>query len=284
MIRLVATDLDGTLLRSDLTVSDRTRRALTDARIAGLHVVFMTGRPLRWLESAIIETGHRSLVACANGALIWDATENRARNVHPLEPGAAIEAVARLRSLIPGIGFAVERIAPDAKARTTADDSRHHLFAREEQYIPRWPMPEGTPIAPIAELLADGDVVKLLARAPVDGDLTADTLLQSATTRLHGLVDVTHSNTADLLLEMSALGVNKATALIEIAEYFDVERSDVAAIGDMPNDLLMLEWAGRAYAVSNAHIDVARLADEVLPSNNDDGVAAMIEELLRASS
>jgi hypothetical protein len=83
---------------------------------------------------------------------------------------------------------------------------------------------------------------------------------------------------------MSALGVNKATALIEIAEYFDVERSDVAAIGDMPNDLLMLEWAGRAYAVSNAHIDVARVADEVLPSNNDDGVAAMIEELLRASS
>ena len=284
MIRLIATDLDGTLLRSDLTVSDRTRHALTNARTAGLHVVFMTGRPLRWLEPAVSETGHRSLVACANGALIWDAAENRTRNVHRLDRDSATEAVDRLRSLIPGVGFAVERTPHEATARAAADGSPHYLFARDELYVPRLPMPEGTPIAPIAELLADGDVVKLLARAPVDRDHTADSLLRSATTALHGLVDVTHSNAADLLLEMSAVGVNKASALMEIAEHFDVDRSDVAAVGDMPNDSLMLEWAGQAYAVRNAHAEVARLADNVLPSNNDDGVAALIEGLLRARS
>ena len=280
MIRLVATDLDGTLLRSDLTVSNRTRKALARARAHALPVVFMTGRPLRWLDAAIAETQHRSMVACANGALIWNASTQQAGAVHRLDPRTAISVADLLRSLIPDIGFAVERLPHAAASWTDVVGSSHPFFACDERYVPRWPLPPNTPIAPVEELVSEGGVVKLLARAPIERDHTADSLLALTRSALRGLVDVTHSNSADLLLEMSAYGVNKGTALADIADHYDVDRTEVAAIGDMPNDASMLDWAGRAYAVSNAHPDVVQAADDVLPSNDEDGVATLIESIL----
>jgi hydroxymethylpyrimidine pyrophosphatase-like HAD family hydrolase len=82
------------------------------------------------------------------------------------------------------------------------------------------------------------------------------------------------------LLEIAAPGVTKATGLAEVAAGYGVPAAEVAAIGDMPNDVSMLEWAGRAYAVSNAHPAAIAAADEVLGRNDDDAVAGLIESLL----
>ena len=281
MTRLLATDLDGTLLRSDLSVSDRTRRALADARVAGLQVVFMTGRPLRWLGLAIDETQHRSMLACANGAMVWDAVSEETVTAHPLDAEIARAAARTLKEVVPGIGFAVERLPRDQWLWRDGDDSRNHVFAHDPAYVPKWPMPTGTPVADIDELVSTGDVVKLLGRAPVDADHSADTLLKLAVTGLKKIVEVTHSNAADLLLEVSAHGVSKASALAEIAQRFGISQTDVVAVGDMPNDLSMLRWAGQAYAVDNAHDDIRQVVDGFLPANDDDGVAVLIEQMLR---
>ncbi len=281
MTRLLATDLDGTLLRSDLSVSDRTRRALADARSTGVRVVFMTGRPLRWLGLAIDETQHRSMLACANGAMIWDAVSEQTVTAHPLDAEVARAAAATLKQIVPGIGFAVERLPLSQKLWREGDETRTHPFAHDPAYVPKWPMPAGTPVGDIDELVATGDVVKLLGRAPIDVDHSADTLLKIAIAELEGIVEVTHSNAADLLLEVSAHGVSKASALAEIAQHFGIPQSDVVAVGDMPNDLSMLKWAGQAYAVENAHDDVRRVVDGFLPANDDDGVAMLIEQMLR---
>jgi hydroxymethylpyrimidine pyrophosphatase-like HAD family hydrolase len=82
------------------------------------------------------------------------------------------------------------------------------------------------------------------------------------------------------LAEISALGVTKAAALGVWCAARGIDSADVFAFGDMPNDLPMLTWAGRSFAVANAHPDVLEIVDEVCASNDDDGVAQVLEGAL----
>jgi hydroxymethylpyrimidine pyrophosphatase-like HAD family hydrolase len=86
------------------------------------------------------------------------------------------------------------------------------------------------------------------------------------------------------VVEVSAAGVNKAAALKELAADLGVEPDEVVAFGDYPNDLPMLQWAGRSIAPANAHPEVLARVDEVTASNHDDGVALAIERLLAGAS
>ena len=92
------------------------------------------------------------------------------------------------------------------------------------------------------------------------------------------LVTTTWSSTG-ALVEISAADVTKASTLALLCDELGVAREEVVAFGDMPNDLAMLRWAGTSYAMANAHPSVLDLADRRAPSNEDDGVAAVLEEL-----
>ena len=109
--------------------------------------------------------------------------------------------------------------------------------------------------------------------------LSADALLTVARAVGDHLAEFSHSNSADGLLEISAAGVSKATALARFCDERDIESQDVIAFGDMPNDLPMMTWAGYAVAVANAHPDVIAAADEVTASNEEAGVARVLERL-----
>ncbi len=98
MIKLVATDLDGTLLRSDSSVSPRTRAALEAAEAAGLVVVFVTGRPPRWLDDVVEQTGHLGVAVGANGAVIYDLHDEHVVRAHTLEPEVAQAVAADVRA------------------------------------------------------------------------------------------------------------------------------------------------------------------------------------------
>jgi len=256
--RLVATDLDGTLVRSDGTVSARTTAAIARVEAAGVPFVMVTGRPPRWMSAVAEATGHRGLAVCANGALVYDLHAARVVRTDLLSSAAALGVVDALRHELPGITFAVER--HDAG------------FAHEPAYRPRWDSSDGLTQAPVEQLLATG-VVKLLARHE---ELTADELLTAARRAVGAGATLTHSS-SDGLLEISAAGVSKASGLASLAADFGVEAGDVIAFGDMPNDLPMLAWAGRAVAVANAHPDVLAVAGELTASNNDDGVAQVLD-------
>jgi hydroxymethylpyrimidine pyrophosphatase-like HAD family hydrolase len=119
--------------------------------------------------------------------------------------------------------------------------------------------------------------VKLLAK---DAGADVDVMMSSVLDVIAGRASVTHSSSFGLL-EIAAPGISKATGLAEIADSHGISATEVVAVGDMPNDLPMLAWAGRSYAVSNAHPAVRAAADEVLPSNDEDAVAGLIESLLR---
>lgn len=127
------------------------------------------------------------------------------------------------------------------------------------------------------ELLAgatDG-LVKLLARHE---ELDPDTLLSRAREVVGEVAEMTHSSRSGLL-EISAAGVSKATTLAVVCEERGISAAEVLAFGDMPNDLPMLAWAGRPYAMGNSHRDVLAAVPGRAPSNDDDGVAQVLEGL-----
>jgi Cof subfamily protein (haloacid dehalogenase superfamily) len=258
--RMIATDLDGTVVRSDGTISARTRAALGTAEGAGAVIVLVTGRPPRWLSGIAEQTGHRGLAICANGALLFDLATEMVIGAHPLPVETLQHLVEVLREAIPGIAFAVERV----------DDGFHH----EPAYHPRWDSDQSLITAEIDSLL-EVPASKLLAR---HGSFDADDLLAAARAAVgdETVATLTHSS-ADGLLEISAAGVSKASALADYAAEHGIAAAEVIAFGDMPNDLPMLAWAGHSVAVANAHPEVLEAADEVTASNDDDGVARVLE-------
>jgi Cof subfamily protein (haloacid dehalogenase superfamily) len=280
VIKLLATDLDGTLLRSDGTVSDRTRAALARAEGAGLLVAFATGRPPRWLFDVANATGHTGVAVAANGAVIFDLATDTVIADHVLTVELLSEVTAALRAKFPEIVFGIEY--GDNPARSSAP---HTTFGAEPTYRHEWEVspardrsgnPLPLPLVADLETIISQPGVKLLAK---DRSADPDEFLQTATELLGDQVSITHSSSVGLL-EIGAVGITKASGLAYLAEQHDIDPSEVAAVGDMPNDLPMLAWAGHSYAVANAHPSVLEIAQYRLASNDDDAVAQLIESLL----
>ncbi|HEY2769860.1 MAG TPA: HAD family hydrolase [Solirubrobacteraceae bacterium] len=258
--RVVASDLDGTLLRSDGTVDPRSRRALRLAEEAGALVVLCTARPMRWMAPLAEALGHSGIAICDNGAVLWDLYTESVLDAFPLEPALTRDVVRLLAEAIPGCAWAVER--------TTG-------YGREPHYVSRWPTPENSAIAAVERLIEEPSV-KLMLR---HDELLADELLGRAADVVGELAELTHSNSGDGLLEISAAGISKASTLARVCEQRGVRSEEVIAFGDMPNDLAMLRWAGHAIAVAGAHPDVLAAADEITASNDEAGVAQVLERV-----
>ncbi|MQS38083.1 Cof-type HAD-IIB family hydrolase [Streptomyces katsurahamanus] len=266
--RLIATDLDGTLLRDDKSVSERTVAALAGAEEAGIEVFFVTGRPARWMGVVSEHVHGHGLAICANGAAVVDLhTGGRVLKVHALERGTALDVVHALRAAAPGVSFGVE----------TAMGFHHEPnYPRQISYDP------GTIVAVAEKLLqeersgSDVPVLKLLAH---HHELAPDAFLTLARTAAGALASITRSSPS-ALLEISGPGVSKASTLALCCAERGISPAEVVAFGDMPNDVEMLTWAGTSYAMGNAHPDVLAAASGRTVANNDDGVAVVIEQIL----
>ena len=270
MIRMVASDLDGTLLRSDSTVSSRTRSAIAAAADAGLVIAFVTGRPPRWLHEVADDTGHTGVAAAANGALIYDLHTESVVAEHSMSPEQLRELTDDLRAAFPEVRFAVEY-----GLGFGFEPGYHHEW-EISPLLDRQGKPFPVPIqAPLEEIIARSGV-KLLAK---DRAADADDFRLAGTSLLAGRATVTSSSSFGLL-EIAAHGVTKATGLAEIAAAHGIAAEEIVAIGDMPNDVPMLEWVGESYAVANAHPAAIAAADHIVGSNDQDAVAMLIEAVL----
>jgi hydroxymethylpyrimidine pyrophosphatase-like HAD family hydrolase len=263
-VRLVASDLDGTLLRPDETVSERTRRAVAAARDAGITVVLVSGRPVRSMGPLAERVGVGGIAICANGAIVWDLDSGTMLDWSPLAADLAVRLVHDLRRAIPGALFAVELEGGFGREAGWTDGLR--------------PAPAGALEADALQLIT-GPVTKLLVRHP--------TLpFEEVTGRARRVVgDDAVATWAGLrLVEISAAGVTKAFALGRLCRRLGIDAVEVVAVGDMPNDLAMLDWAGTGVAVANATPEVLAAADEVTAANTDDGVALLLERILAGAS
>ncbi|MEV4284584.1 HAD family hydrolase [Nonomuraea bangladeshensis] len=258
--RIVATDLDGTLLTSDRTVSPRTRDALRLAREAGAVIVFVTARPPRGVREIAERAGVTGTAICSNGAIVYDLDTDEITESLPLDPAVARRAALALAEALPGVGLAVETgrgvLAEAAYTRRVPEDMP---FYREVVSV----MEEAEPF------------VKLLAHSPAH---TADEMIAAVLATMKGLAEVTQSGDGGLV-EVSAPGVTKAAALDRVCRAHGVPASEVVAFGDMPNDLAVLTYAGQGYAMANAHRTVLASVPRRTLSNDEHGVAAVLERL-----
>lgn len=264
--RLIATDLDGTLLRSDGTISARTDALLASLRARDIPLVMVSARPPRSLRQIAERIGIEGNIAIGcNGALMYDIATDTILEHWPLSPQIATRLVTDLRQRLPDACFAIE------------DGLRSGW---EPGYLKiRGRQPEPTDYTDDALALCSVPISKLLMRHP---HLSADEMLALGREIAGNDALATHSG--DRLLEFSAVGVNKATALAALCARLGIEQYAVVAFGDMPNDIAMLRWAGRGIAVANAHDEVLAAADAITASNDDDGLAVALEELLASES
>jgi Cof subfamily protein (haloacid dehalogenase superfamily) len=259
--KVVATDLDGTIVRTDGTISARTLDALQAAEDAGALVIVVTGRPPRWLKGIADATGAHGLAICANGALVYDLTASEVVASRPMASELVADLMSRLRNAVDDINFAVECINGE--------------FIHEPTYIPRWTPEPDTVVGEILPSLKV-PVAKLLARRE---QMSSDTLLGLARAAITDhIATLTHSS-IDGLLEINGPGVTKASTLEWFLADHGLAAADVIAFGDMPNDVEMLAWAGHGVAVANAHPEVMAVVDEVTLSNDEDGVAVVLERV-----
>jgi Cof subfamily protein (haloacid dehalogenase superfamily) len=264
--RAIATDLDGTLLRSDSTVSPRTRAAVDAAEDAGLLFVIATGRPPRWIPPVIEQLGERGLVVCANGGSVYDPARHEIVARNDLDADAALTIIDRVQAAYPDAVLGLEQ-----GFEFSADTSIERMTF---PMLQSWKS-QGLRVGPIRTFATEG-VTKLIVRL----DETSPPGTAAAVQELVAdLALVTHS-TNESFLELSRPDVTKAATVEEVLLGSGIDPSEVVAFGDMPNDLALVEWAGLGVAVANGHPALREAADEVTSSNDDDGVALVIERIL----
>lgn len=254
--RLVATDLDGTLLRSDGTLSAYTGEVLRLLAEQGVDLIVVTARPPRWLDALSALTGSHGLAVCCNGAVLYEVATGRVLRSEALPPATVRDIAADLRSQVPGIAFAVERL----------DGA-----GREPGFVYRRSQPDGSPVRDVEDLL-DVPVLKLLARCE---SLSSVEFLAAVGDVVADRVQLAYSGAVGLA-EMTAAGVTKSSGLAAWCRDRGIDAGDVWGFGDMPNDLPMMAWAGRSFAVANAAPEVLAAATDTCPGNDADGVATTL--------
>ncbi len=220
--------------------------------------MFVTGRPVRVMADVAAQTEASGLAICGNGAVVYDFDTGAAVSHRVLDTAAATRLTTAIRETVPDVAFAVES---------------GNRFGREPNFLTMWPDPNEL-VADAGELLAVLPATKLLVRC--NGRSLVDVFEMIA--ELAG-DDAVVTASCDDLVEIAGAGVSKAVALAEFAAERGVVAGEVVAFGDMPNDLPMFTWVGHAVAVANAHPDVLAAADEVTASNDDDGVALVLERM-----
>jgi Cof subfamily protein (haloacid dehalogenase superfamily) len=264
--RLVAIDLDGTLLRSDRTVSDRSREAIAAVRSRGIEVVIATARSPRGVRDLAAAAGIDGLAICANGATVYDLDAGRIVTHTPLPAATAHVLVAGLRERFPDIVFGWEY-----ELRFGSEP------AYEAQRDATWWPRAADSFEPCDPLEWSLPMTKLIGRLP-----TAELEAALAIAIELGGADASATLAGDKFVELAAPGVGKEAALAVVAADLGLRAGDVVAFGDHLTDTAMVAWAGHGVAVANAHPAVLAVADEVCPSNDEDGVAVVLERIARS--
>ncbi|WP_228976298.1 HAD family hydrolase [Streptomyces sp. DH12] len=262
--RLVATDLDGTLLRSDGSVSQRTRDALAAATAAGAAHIVVTGRSVPWTRHILDDLGYEGLAVCGQGAQVYHAGEHRLLTSVTLDRQLAGLALSKLEAEVGPLALAASRDGLDGEV----------LVGRGYR-VQEGPLPY-LPLEDPADLWS-APLNKMYVQHP---DLDDDALATVARQVVGGLVDVVMAGPG--IVELLPLGLSKATGLSLAARRLGMKAADTIAFGDMPNDIPMFAWAAHGVAMANAHETLKAVAHEITRGHDDDGIAVVLERLLGA--
>lgn len=269
MIRLIASDLDGTLIGEDSRLSDRTLAALRQAAQSGIEILFITGRPLRWLQPVLAQLGEdwpyqRTSLICSNGAITYSLARRAVESSRCLSGQQVLDIHQEL-----------ERAFPQAIFLAETQDS---IYA-QGPYQPHNSQDASILLpGPLTQTLpADAQVVKYLL---YQAGATPALLLEQAGQLVGERASVTRSAPYEPLVEIAQRGLSKGRILADFAAQRGIEPGQVLAFGDMPNDLEMLTWAGWGYVMASGLPELQARVGRVCPPLDQDGVAQIIERVL----
>ncbi|MGP3924545.1 HAD family hydrolase [Streptomyces sp. 8N616] len=263
--QLIATDLDGTLLRGDETVSQRSRDALAAATAAGASHIVVTGRAVPWVRHILDDLGYRGLAVCGQGGQVYHAGEHRLLTSVTLDRQLAGLALAKIEAETGPLALAASR-----------DGLGGEVLAGPGYRVQEGPLPV-VPFEDPAELWS-APLNKIYLQHPELGD---DELARVALEVAGHIVGVTMAGEG--IVELLPLGLTKATGLSLAARRLGLTGADTIAFGDMPNDIPMFGWAAYGVAMAGAHDELKAVADEVTASNEEDGIALVLERLFPAA-
>jgi HAD superfamily hydrolase (TIGR01484 family) len=268
-VRLIATDIDGTLIAGGREASARTLAALRAAEAAGVAVVLVTGRPPRSARVIAEALEVRGPTICANGALVVEMPAIQLMRDVRIEGALAVTLIAELTAAIPGIVFAWERGLEWGRDEAWPFTAR----GRVDRSLP------GGVVGPVSPQAAMGFSKMISYVEGADPDLTVQRVREVLAERAE-----VSTATSPPLAEITAKGCDKRDALEWLCRSMSITRGEVLAIGDAPNDLPMLLWAGRGVAMGNAHASVLKAVSERTHTHEEDGFAAVLEGVLRPQS
>ncbi|MFF0566925.1 MULTISPECIES: HAD family hydrolase [unclassified Streptomyces] len=258
---LVATDLDGTLLRPDGTVSARSRAALGRAAASGARHLIVTGRPVPGIRALLADLAYTGLVVCGQGTQLYDADAGRLLRSVALDREAADTALGKIEAEVGAVFAAVDQDGVDGVTLIEAGYRMPNPTLPAQRVGSR-------------EALWERPVIKVLVRHPELGD---DALTAAARGAVGDLATVTMAGPGTV--ELAPRGVDKGTGLAAAAELLGIGAERTVAFGDMPNDLPMFAGSGLRVAMGNAHPELRAAADEVTLTHAEDGVAVVLERL-----
>ncbi|WED23210.1 Cof-type HAD-IIB family hydrolase [Vibrio sp. JC009] len=269
MYKLVALDMDGTLLSSDKTISERNKQAIADAKRNGATVVLASGRPLEGMTSQLKEldlTSDNDFVICYNGSLVKKVStgETVRQNILSGKDAKALAKIASEQNVY------IHAFSPERGLITPENNP----YTEHEAVI------NGVDIVEFdfAGLTDDEDIIKVMLVADKDN-------LDKATTNLPQTLksDYTVVRSADIFLEFLNPDSNKGVGVQSVAELLNITKDQIICMGDAENDHHMIKYAGLGVAMANATEATKALADHITDSNDDSGVAAVIEEFVLKS-
>lgn len=270
-IKLVALDLDGTTINNDRVISERNRQAMARAAEQGVNIVVATGRPLAALPKDVFEIEAIRYALTSNGASITDIRENTTFYENCLSPVAVHAAVELLQqydyvleTFVKGTAY-IEGWYYEEVART------HECF-RDVQYI----LKTRNPVDDIYQFMLEND--SHLENINVNFENLDEK--PAMYEKLLQLPEATITSSFDHNLEIGGATTSKADALRQMGRLLGIDRSEMMAIGDSPNDIAMLLESGTPVAVGNAKPEVKKIASYIAPTNHEDGVADAIERFV----
>ncbi|MEL7158349.1 MAG: Cof-type HAD-IIB family hydrolase [Actinomycetota bacterium] len=268
-LRLVASDLDGTLLSGDSRLAPRTIEALQQTAAQGVEVVAVTGRSHRTCVELLRPAECIRWAICSNGATVWDFEAEDVVVRRPLDNGQVVGVLAAVEQAFPTAGLSWET--------GTGHYVTEQWITARRAVDPRFRNRLDLP--PVTFDFDHGEVLKLMLAH--DELITFDWL---DALRPHLSDDLSISTSGATFVEVTRADANKGDALADLCRMLGIGPEATVAFGDHANDLPMLAWAGRSYAMANADDSVLAVADAVAPPHHEDGVAQVLEGLLGGGS
>jgi Cof subfamily protein (haloacid dehalogenase superfamily) len=268
-IKLIAIDLDGTLLTSDKEVTKKSIEALEKAMEQGVMVVIATGRPLLGLETVINNVPKSPYILTTNGARVVNLETGEII----LEKLISHEVVLQTFDILRKYDCVKEIFYNGQGYIDSAELERIHLYHRKPEmcdYVKRTRKAVPDLMKYINELKGSADKAQ-----GIFNDLR---IRDQAWRQLDELGELNLADSLNYNIEINAKGVDKGSSLEFLVESLGIEREKVMAIGDGSNDAGMLEYAGFGVAMGNAKDRIKGIADMVTASNDEDGVAKILWE------